>query len=117
MKLRSIKSISALIAILVLITSCASSTVISTVPPGAKVTVNGTYRGVTPYTLTDSKIVGTSNSVQLELEGYQTRNVNIDRTEKIMIGPVIGGLFFFWPALAWCMGYDPIHTYELTPLK
>jgi hypothetical protein len=116
LKQSSIKFLASLLAVIILGTSCASTTVINTVPPGAKVTINGMYAGVTPYTLTDTKPTGASNSVSLSLEGYQTSNVVIVRNEQVDPGAVVGGLFFLFPFI-WTMGYSPMHTYELVPSK
>ena len=72
------------------------------------------YKGVTPYTMTYSKIIGSTSTVRLELDGYQPRELVISKDEKIDVGAVIGGIFFGFPFI-WTMGYEPIHTYELTP--
>ncbi len=108
------RSMALLLMAVVMLSSCSSSTVISSVPPGAKVTVNGMYKGTTPYTMTDTKILGSSSSVRLELQGYQPREVVIVKNEQVNVGAVIGGLFFWLPFI-WTMGYEPTHTYELTP--
>ena len=110
----TIKLSASLLALVVLLSSCSSSTVITSIPPAAKVTINGMYKGVTPYTMTDSKIIGSTSTVRLELDGYQPRELVISKDEKIDVGAVIGGIFFGFPFI-WTMGYEPIHKYELTP--
>jgi hypothetical protein len=114
MKNKFLRIIAGLLSVLILTTSCASTTTISSIPSGAKVTVNGMYAGVTPYRLTDSKPTGAMNSVTLKLEGYEPKNVTISKNEQVDVGAVIGGLFFLVPFI-WTMGYMPIHNYELTP--
>ena len=64
------KAISLMLAGAILFASCSSSTLIQSSPSGAKVYLNGEYAGVTPYTHTDTKIVGSSTQVRLEKEGY-----------------------------------------------
>jgi len=101
-------------------TACASSTVIESRPPGAKVILNGESVGKTPYTMTDTKFVGSTTTVRLELDGYEPYNTAISRSEEVDIPPIIGGIclgasvvglaFFLWS-----MKYKPTHVYELTP--
>jgi len=109
-----LKSILSLLVAVIMLSSCASSTLITSVPPGAKVTINGMLKGVTPYQMTDTKIIGATSTIRLELNGYQPKDVMISRNEKVDVGAVIGGLFFWFPFL-WTMGYEPMHMYELTP--
>lgn len=96
----------------VLFTSCSSTTVINSIPPGAKVYLNGMPVGKTPYNHTDTKIVGSTTSLKLELEGYETLNTSFSRDETADVGAIIGGLFFLVPFL-WTMKYNPVHMYEL----
>jgi hypothetical protein len=110
----SLKTILTALVAAVMLSSCASSTLITSVPPGAKVTINGMLKGVTPYQMTDTKIIGATSTIRLELNGYQPKDVMISRNEKVDVGAVIGGLFFWFPFL-WTMGYEPMHMYELTP--
>ena len=96
----------------VLWASCASTTMIQSKPSGAKVYLNGESAGTTPYSHTDTKIMGSTNIVQLEIEGYETLNTSFTRNEEADIGAIIGGIFFLVPFL-WTMKYKPVHTYEL----
>ena len=109
-----LKSILSVLVAVVMLSSCASSTLITSVPPGAKVTINGMLKGVTPYTMTDTKIIGATSTIRLELNGYQPKDVMIQKNEQVDVGAVIGGLFFLFPFI-WTMGYEPMHMYELTP--
>jgi hypothetical protein len=92
---------------------CSSSTVIRSNVPGAKVYLNGAYVGNTPYTMTDTKIVGSSTQVRIEANGYAPTNATITRSEQLSIGACIGGLFLLVPFL-WIMEYNPEHLYQLT---
>ena len=99
----------------ILFASCSSTTLIQSVPNGAKVYLNGEYAGVTPYSHTDTKIVGSTTMVRLEKEGYETMNTAFSRNEDADVGAIIGGIFFLFPFL-WTMKYKPTRTYELIPL-
>lgn len=102
------------LAILVLIAGCASSTVIRTVPEGAKLYLNDEYVGETPYNHEDTKIVGSRTSVRIEKSGYETLHTSITRNEEVNVGAIIGGIFFLFPFL-WTMNYKATHQYELEP--
>ena len=99
----------------VLLTSCASSTVLQSTPAGAHVYLNGEAVGVTPYRYQDTKIIGATTDVRLEKEGYATLNTSFSRNEEADVGAIIGGVFLLFPFL-WTMKYKPVHSYELQPL-
>jgi hypothetical protein len=99
---------------LVAFTGCASTTTIRSNPSGARVYLNGEPVGVTPYTMTDTKMVGSTTSVRLEAPGYETTNGAISRSEEFDVGACIGGVLVLVPFL-WIMGYKPEHTFELRP--
>lgn len=101
-----------LLALMLFVVGCTSTTVIDTVPNGAKLYMNGMYMGVTPYTHTDSKIVGSSTQLKFEKEGFEPLVTVLKKDEKADVGAIIGGIFFLFPFL-WTMEYDPMHTYEL----
>ena len=100
------------LATIILVSSCASSTMIRSKPSGAKVYLNGMYVGKTPYRMTDTKISGTCTEVQLTL-GDATRDELICRNEQADVGAIVGGILFLVPFL-WTMGYYPEHTYEFS---
>lgn len=81
-------------------------------PSGAKLYLNGEYVGETPYSHRDTKIVGSTTTVQLKKEGYETFNGSFSRNEEADIGAIIGGVFLLFPFF-WTMKYKPTHTYEL----
>lgn len=98
----------------VLLSSCASSTTIQSNPTGAKVYLNGEPVGVTPYTHTDTKIVGSTTQVRLEKDGYETLYTAFSRNEEADVGAIIGGVFLLVPFL-WTMKYKPQRMFELKP--
>jgi len=108
------KLISVGLAVLILLTSCGSTTMIQSVPNGAKLYLNGEYTGVTPHTHKDTKVVGTTTTVRLEKDGYETFNGVFQRNEQADVGAIIGGVFLLVPFL-WTMKYNPSRTYELQP--
>lgn len=99
----------------VLLTSCSSSTMITSSPSGAKLFLNGEAVGTTPYKYSDTKIVGATTNIKFEKEGYETLETSFSRSEKVNVGAIIGGCFVLVPFL-WTMGYNPTHNYELPPL-
>ena len=77
--------------------------------------MDGQLKGNTPYTHKDTKVVGSTITMQFKMEGYQELNTTISRNEQLAVGALIGGIFLLIPFL-WIMKYDPSHTYELVPL-
>jgi hypothetical protein len=100
----------------IVLTSCYSTTLIESNPSGAKVYIYGACVGQTPYTYSDSKIVGSSFILRLEKDGYKNTIANITRDEEIDVAALIGGVFFTIPYL-WTMKYHPMHHYEMSPLE
>jgi hypothetical protein len=94
--------------------ACASSTIIQSQPTGAKLYLNGEPVGNTPYTMTDTKIIGSTTTVRLEYPGYEPTNGAITRNEEFEVGACIGGFFLLFPFL-WIQKYKPTHTFELRP--
>ncbi|MFA5588901.1 MAG: PEGA domain-containing protein [Mariniphaga sp.] len=103
-----------MLTIAILFSGCASTTLIQSLPGEAKVYIDGQPVGKTPYTHTDTKILGSTTMVKLEKEGFEDLNTSFSRTEQVDVGAIIGGLFFWIPFL-WTMKYNPMHTYELMP--
>ena len=93
---------------------CASSTVLQTQPPGARVSINGAVVGNTPYTLTDTKIVGSTTPIHFEYPGYAPLDVTLSRSEEVDILPLIAGIFLLVPLL-WVTKYQATHLYQLQP--
>lgn len=104
------------LAACIVFTGCTSTTLIQTTPPGANVTLNGLIAGTTPYRHSDTRIVGSTNTLDLALPGYETLHTSFSRDEDVDVGAIIGGFCFYVPFL-WTMKYNPIHHYQLVPLK
>lgn len=100
---------------LLIISGCASTTLIETNPPGAKIYINGKLKGETPFQHSDEDIIFTSKAVKITKDGYQDLYTTISRSEQPEVGPIIGG-FFFPPIWLWSFGYDPVRMYELEPV-
>ncbi len=111
---RFLKVISFFLSSLILFSSCASTTMIESMPSGAKVYVDDGFVGKTPYPYKDTKIVGSCTTIKLKKEGYEPLVTNLCRNERADVGAIIGGVFFLVPFL-WTMKYNPVHNYELTP--
>lgn len=99
-----------------LLAGCTSTTVIKSSPQGAKVYLDNVYKGTTPYTQKDSKIVGAKTPLRLTMDGYQPLETHLTKDEKTNVGAIVGGCFVLFPFL-WTQGYDPEHMYELTPIS
>jgi len=109
------RAIALVLAVSVLFSGCASTTMIHSNPDGAKVYLNEELAGTTPYAHSDKRIVGSTTRVRLEKEGYVTLYNSFSRNEEVDAGAIIGGILLFVPYL-WTMKYKPAHTYELVPL-
>ncbi len=109
------RALALILATSILLSSCVSTTLIQSVPPGASVKIDGETKGTTPYAYSDSKIVFSNTSVVLEKEGYHPFSIIIQRNEEPNVGAIIGG-FFIWPIWLWALDYKPMRTYELAPV-
>ena len=116
MKKEFSKIIALLLASIIMFSSCVSTTIIQTAPSGAKVYLDGESVGTTPYTHSDTKVVGSTTTVLLKKEGYEDFVTSISRNEEVDVGAVVGGIFFLFPFF-WTMKYKPIHNYELVIKK
>lgn len=110
-----LKTISLFLTLGILLSGCASTTMINSIPDGAKVYLNEELAGTTPYLHSDTRIVGSTNRVRLEKEGYVTLQTTFARDEEADAGAIIGGIFLLVPFL-WTMKYKSEHNYELVPL-
>jgi PEGA domain len=100
----------------ILFSSCASTTLMQSIPTGAKLYMNDEPVGTTPFAYTDTKIVGSKTPFRMVLDGYQDYNGILIRNEEANVGAIIGGVLLLFPFL-WTMDYKPNHTYELIPVK
>ena len=111
-KKATLKITSIILGLAVLVSGCASSTVLSTTPAGADVYIQGQRRGTTPYTYSDRKIVGASTMVTFKKEGYEDYNTTIRKTKKLNVGALLSGMLLIYPWF-WLLGYDRTHAYDL----
>jgi len=124
MKLRN------LICLLVLIlitTSCAtiftgtsSNVRFSSVPPGAKIYVNGIERGVTPATVNMNRSLFNVQTVALKLDGYETRTIEPETSfQTVAIINLANPLFWAIDAVSGAIvKYNPKdYELQLTPKK
>ena len=111
----TLKTVSIILAGTILLSSCASTTMIQSTPSGAKLYLNGENVGKTPYSYTDTKVVGSTTTVKLKKEGYESLNTSFSRNEQADVGAIIGGILILVPFL-WTMKYNPTHSYELSPI-
>lgn len=88
---------------------CASTTVIRTIPNGAKVKEGDELKGITPYEYWDRAISGVTTTFTLQKEGYKDKTITIKKNVFYI------HRFFFPPILAWpwIFGYDPVSYFEL----
>jgi len=112
----TLRVLSVFFAALILFSSCASTTLIQSEPNGGDLYLNGLKVGKTPYTHSDTKIVGATTTIKIKKEGYEELNTIMARDEKLHVGALIGGLFVLVPFL-WIMGYENSRLYELEPMK
>lgn len=111
-----LRTVAVILVFVILLPGCASTTMFQSVPSGAKLYMNGEYVGKTPYTYSDTKIVGTTTTIRLTAEGYSDFNGVLKRNEEANVGAIIGGVFLLFPFL-WVMDYKPVHNFELTPVS
>jgi hypothetical protein len=100
----------------IMFSSCVSTTMMQSVPTGAKIYMAGEPVGTTPFTYSDTKIVGSTTPFRMVLDGYQDFNGVLKRNEEANVGAIVGGVFLLFPFL-WVMDYKPTHTYELIPVN
>lgn len=114
MKKLTFKLVALILSTTILLSGCSSTTLFQTSPTGAKLYINDEFVGNTPYTYSDTKIVGTTTIVKIKAEGYEDFNYVLKRNEEVNVGAIIGGIFVLFPFL-WVMDYKPTHTFELVP--
>ena len=108
-------STSIMIAVVVFLSGCASSTMIKSIPSGAKVYINGEPVGTTPYLYTDTKVIFSPVNVDIIKEGFKPVYETFRRDEEFNPSTFIGGIFV-WPLWLWTLDYKSTHTYELVPI-
>lgn len=108
------KKLVALSMVFFFLFGCASATVIKSNPPGAKLYLDGQYKGETPYTYSDRAAAGTMRSVTLKKEDYKDFTGHIKR-ETLSVPALIGGIFLLIPSI-WILEYPSEYTFEMEKL-
>jgi hypothetical protein len=103
------------LASLIIISGCASTTLLTTSPDNAYIYIRGQNRGTTPYKYSDIKVAFSSTPVTFKKTGYYDKNIILKKNEKIDEGALLSGIILYVPFL-WIMKYDPYHSYELEKL-
>lgn len=108
------KKITALTMVFFFLIGCASTTLIKSNPPGAKLQVDGKVVGETPHFYTDKAVSGTVKTVTLKKEGYKDLNGYIER-EKLSVPALIGGILLLVP-FVWVLEYPSRYHFEMEKL-
>jgi hypothetical protein len=109
------KKLIALMMVFLFLFGCASTTLIKSNPPGAKLQVDGQVVGETPQFYTDKAAAGTVKTVTLKKEGYKDFN-GLIRREKLLVPVLIGGIFLIVPFI-WILEYPSQYSFEMEHLK
>jgi len=105
------KKLIALLTVLSFLLGCASTTLIKSNPPGAKLQVDGQSLGETPHFYSDKTAAGTVKTVTLRKEDYKDFNGTIKR-EKLSVPALIGGIFLIVP-FVWILEYPSQYNFEM----
>ena len=92
-----------------------STTVIQSSPSGAKLYLDGQSVGITPYTYSDKKIIGTKHFFKLEKEGFVPEYGSFSRNAHWNKKAVLLGCFTVVPFL-WAKDYSPEYVFDLRPI-
>jgi len=96
-----------------LLQACASSTLITSMPEGAVVYVDGQRLGEAPVTVKDTALAGAAKTVVLKRDGYHNATGTI-RKEETNAGRIVSCILVI-PCL-WVLGYPDQYVFELEPL-
>jgi hypothetical protein len=108
------KRLIALTTVFFLLFGCASTTLIKSNPPGARLQIDGQSVGETPYFYTDKAIAGAVKTVTLRKESYKDAN-GLIRREKLSVPALIGGIFLAVP-FVWVLDYPSQYYFEMEKL-
>jgi hypothetical protein len=108
------KELVVLVTAICFLVGCSSSTMIKSIPPGAKLYLDGQHKCETPCTQSDTAASGASKTVLLKKEGYKDFTGTI-RKEEAKAGPIIAGCFLLFPFI-WMLGYPSEYTFEMEKL-
>jgi hypothetical protein len=100
------------LALIVLIQSCATTTVITSNIPESEVYIGGKLKGTTPYYHKDLLPLGFSRKVELKKEGYETYNGKISKFDRANGMAIFAGFLFAVPIL-WAGTYDHCYQFDM----
>jgi hypothetical protein len=109
------KRLTAIVLCAAVLSSCATTTTINSVPPGATVYIDDRVMGQTPVRYSDSSVFWQRHDLQLRKQGYRSRQIRL-RKDQLRVGPLVGAIFVVVPGM-WLLGYPPAMTYELEPAQ
>jgi hypothetical protein len=107
------KLMCALLALLVLLSSCSTMVAIRTEPDGASIKINGQPAGKSPVDTELSNFNFDEYVVEIKKDGYKPVTATLQKEFKV--GQFILGLLLWWPELLWVYGPKPLQTFELEP--
>ena len=81
----------------IIISGCASTTILATSPDNAYVYIRGQNRGKTPYKYSDIKVAFSSTPVTFRKTGYHDKKITLKKNEEIDVGALFGGLICYFP--------------------
>jgi hypothetical protein len=110
------KKLITVVTLLSVFSSCASSTVVRSSDPEAKIYIDGQFAGTGTASVSDSKTSFASSTIRIEKTGCREQNYNLPRGQEFEVGPFIGGLFVLVPFL-WVSGYKAENTFEYSCAK
>ena len=108
------KSCALFVVLSLLFVGCASTTVIKSNPDHADIYLGDIKKGTTPYELTDSKILYSTERVKLVKEGYKTLRTEIKKNATLNVGALVGTILVGVP-IFWVIGYEKEYFYEMEP--
>jgi PEGA domain len=108
------KKMIALVMVFFFLFGCASTTLVKSNPPGAKIQIGGQVIGETPQFYTDKAVAGTVKTVTLKKEGYKDLDSYIKR-EKFSVPNLIGGIFLLVPFI-WILEYPSQYNFKMEKL-
>jgi hypothetical protein len=96
------------------LSACTKASLILTRPSGAKVYINGAYKGITPLTYHSSQGLPDRFAIKVEREGFQSIEFYIDKSPSLLpllLTPLYGISILFNSAL------EGQYKIDLMPLK
>jgi hypothetical protein len=100
--------------LLVTAAGCASTTVLSTQPPGATVQLDGMMLGQTPFTFTETVSVFTKHMLVMRKDGFEDLSATI-QPDQWQAGKIVLSILCFVPGLFWSTEYPPAYNFVMVP--